>query len=88
MTEDILPPEVLEKLTPEFVAPVVAYLCTEENPDNASVFVVGGGKVQRVALFQNEGVTFDKPPSVDDVASHWGEITDLSAAKQADFKLG
>jgi NAD(P)-dependent dehydrogenase (short-subunit alcohol dehydrogenase family) len=88
MTEDILPKEVLEKLTPEYVAPVVAYLATEENPNNASVFVVGGGKVQRVALFQNDGITFDKPPTVDDVAAHWDEITDLSAAKQANFKLG
>jgi NAD(P)-dependent dehydrogenase (short-subunit alcohol dehydrogenase family) len=88
MTEDILPPEVLEKLTPEYVAPVVSYLCTEENPNNASVFVVGGGKVQRVALFQNDGITFDKPPTVDDIAARWGEITDLSAAKQANFKLG
>ena len=33
MTQDILPPEVFEKLTPEYVAPVVAYLCTEELPD-------------------------------------------------------
>ena len=87
MTEDILPKEVLEKLTPEYVAPVVAYLCTEENPNTASVFIVGGGKVQRVALFQNEGANFDKPPSVQDVASHWSEIDDLSAAKQANFKL-
>ena len=88
MTEDILPKEVLEKLTPESVAPVASYLCTEENPNNGSVFVVGGGKVQRVALFQNDGITFDKPPTVDDVASHWDEITDLSAAKQANFKRG
>jgi NAD(P)-dependent dehydrogenase (short-subunit alcohol dehydrogenase family) len=88
MTEDILPKEVLEKLTPEYVAPVVAYLATEENPNNASVFVVGGGKVQRVALFQNDGITFDTPPTVDDVAAQWDEITDLSAAKQANFKLG
>jgi NAD(P)-dependent dehydrogenase (short-subunit alcohol dehydrogenase family) len=88
MTEDILPKEVLEKLTPEYVAPVVSYLCTEENPNSASVFVVGGGKVQRVALFQNDGITFDKPPTVDDVAAQWDEITDLSAAKQANFKLG
>jgi len=44
--------------------------------------------VQRVALFQNPGVTYEKPPTVEDIASQWGEITDLSAAKQADFKLG
>jgi NAD(P)-dependent dehydrogenase (short-subunit alcohol dehydrogenase family) len=87
MTEDILPPEVFQKLTPDFVAPVVGYLCTEECPDTASVFIVGGGKVQRAALFQNDGVNFDKPPSVEDVAAHWGEIADLSAAQKADFSL-
>ncbi|MFZ0831885.1 MAG: SDR family oxidoreductase [Mycobacterium sp.] len=88
MTEDILPPEVFKKLTPEYVAPVVAYLCSEEVPDTASVFIVGGGKVQRAALFQNEGVTFSDVPSVDEVAAKWNEIDDLSAAKQANFSLG
>ena len=87
MTEDILPPEVLKNLKPEFVAPVVAYLCTEEVPDTGSIFIVGGGKVQRTALFQNEGVTFSAPPSVADIAGRWSEIDDLSAAKQAAFNL-
>jgi hypothetical protein len=67
---------------------VVAYLCTEEVPDTDSIFIVGGGKVQRTALFQNDGVTFENVPSIDDVAGKWGEITDLSAAKSASFKLG
>jgi len=88
MTQDILPPEVFEKLTPEYVAPVVAYLCTEEVPETASVFIVGGGKVQRVALFQNSGVTFTGVPTMDDVAAKWGEITDLSAAERANFSVG
>ncbi|MCB0924305.1 MAG: SDR family oxidoreductase [Mycobacterium sp.] len=87
MTEDILPPEVLKRLTPEYVAPVVAYLCTEEVPDTASVFIVGGGKVQRAALFQNDGVTFDTVPSVDDVAAQWSTIDDLSSPKPASFTL-
>jgi NAD(P)-dependent dehydrogenase (short-subunit alcohol dehydrogenase family) len=87
MTEDILPPEVLKNLTPDFVAPVVAYLCTEEVPDTDSIFIVGGGKVQRTALFQNEGVTFKTPPSVDEIAAHWAAIDDLSAAKQANFSI-
>ncbi|AFC56583.1 short-chain dehydrogenase/reductase SDR [Mycobacterium intracellulare subsp. yongonense] len=88
MTQDILPPEVFEKLTPEYVAPVVAYLMTEELTDTDSVFIVGGGKVQRTALFQNDGITFDSVPSVEDIAAKWGQITDLSAAQQASFKLG
>jgi NAD(P)-dependent dehydrogenase (short-subunit alcohol dehydrogenase family) len=87
MTEDILPPEVFKKLTPEYVAPVVAYLCSEEVPDSASVFIVGGGKVQRAALFQNEGVTFEQVPSFDDVAAQWSTIDDMSAAKPASFTL-
>jgi NAD(P)-dependent dehydrogenase (short-subunit alcohol dehydrogenase family) len=87
MTEDILPKEVLEKLTPEYVAPVVAYLCTEEVPETASIFIVGGGKVQRAALFQTDGITFSGVPSVDDIAGKWGEITDLSAAQPAAFSL-
>jgi len=87
MTEDILPPEVLKNLTPEFVAPVVAHLCTEELQDTDAVFIVGGGKVQRTALFQNEGVTFTTPPSPAEIAEKWSEITDLGAAKQANFNL-
>ena len=87
MTEDILPPEVFKKLTPEYVAPVVAYLCTEEVPDTASVFIAGGGKVQRVALFQNKGVTFEQVPTVDDVAAQWSTIDDLSAPEPAAFRL-
>lgn len=88
MTQDIVPQEVFAKLSPEYVAPVVAYLMTEELPDTDSIFIVGGGKVQRTALFQNEGITFGDVPSVDDVAAKWGEITDLSAAKAASFSLG
>lgn len=88
MTEDLLPPEVFAKLKPEFVAPVVAYLCTEEATDTASVFIVGGGRVQRVALFQNDGANFDNPPTVEEVAAQWSQITDLSDAKSASFSLG
>ncbi|WP_018602852.1 SDR family oxidoreductase [Mycobacterium sp. 155] len=87
MTQDILPPEVFEKLTPEYVAPVVAYLMTEELADTDSIFIVGGGKIQRAALFQNDGTTFTQVPSVDDIAAKWDKITDLSKAQQASFKL-
>ncbi|CAJ1505805.1 SDR family oxidoreductase [[Mycobacterium] kokjensenii] len=87
MTEDILPPEVLAKLKPEYVAPVVAYLCTEEVAETGSVFIAGGGKVQRAALFENAGAVFENPPSVDEIAAQWSTIADLSAAKAANFSL-
>jgi NAD(P)-dependent dehydrogenase (short-subunit alcohol dehydrogenase family) len=81
MTEDIAPRELLDKLDPDLVAPAVGYLVSEENNDTGSVFVVGGGLVQRVAQFQNDGVTFASPPSLEDIAARWPEISDMSSAK-------
>jgi NAD(P)-dependent dehydrogenase (short-subunit alcohol dehydrogenase family) len=83
MTEDVAPPELLRKLPPAFVAPVVAHLMAEENTDSAAVFVVGGGLVQRVQQFQNAGVTFAAPPTVAELAQRWSEITDMTQAVPA-----
>ncbi|KUI34227.1 SDR family oxidoreductase [Mycobacterium sp. GA-2829] len=81
MTEDIAPQELLDKLDPELVAPAVGYLVSEENEDTASVFVVGGGLVQRVAQFQNDGVTFTSVPSLSEITAQWSQIRDMSEAK-------
>jgi NAD(P)-dependent dehydrogenase (short-subunit alcohol dehydrogenase family) len=81
MTEDIAPQDLLDKLAPDLVAPAVGYLVSEDNHDTGSVFVVGGGLVQRVAQFQNDGVTFGAPPSLDEIAARWSEISDMSSAK-------
>ncbi|BBZ75134.1 putative short-chain type dehydrogenase/reductase [Mycolicibacterium anyangense] len=80
MTADIAPQELLDKLDPELVAPAVGYLMSEENTDTASVFVVGGGLVQRVAQFQNEGVTFTKPPTLAEIGTQWSQISDMTGA--------
>jgi NAD(P)-dependent dehydrogenase (short-subunit alcohol dehydrogenase family) len=81
MTADIAPQEMLDKLNPDLVAPAVGYLVSEGNQDTGSVFVVGGGLVQRVAQFQNDGVTFTAPPSLTEISARWAEINDISAAK-------
>jgi NAD(P)-dependent dehydrogenase (short-subunit alcohol dehydrogenase family) len=81
MTADVAPQELLDKLNPELVAPAVGYLMSEQNRDTGSVFVVGGGLVQRVALFQNDGVTFDHPPTLDEITGRWAEISDMTIAK-------
>jgi len=81
MTADIAPQELLDKLDPDLVAPAVGYLMSEQNQNSGSVFVVGGGLVQRVAQFQNDGVTFSAPPTLDEITARWGEISDMSNAK-------
>jgi hypothetical protein len=51
-------------------------------PDTASVFIVGGGKVQRAALFQNDGRhLLRRCADGRRRRGKWGEITDLSAAQ-------
>jgi len=72
---------VLDKLDPDLVAPAVGYLCSEQNHDTGAVFVVGGGLVQRVAQFQNDGVTFGAPPSLEEITGRWAEISDMTNAK-------
>ena len=88
MTTDVAPPELLEKLPPAQVAPVVGYLLSEQCTDSGSVYVVGGGHIQRVAQFQNKGVSFSEPPTVDDLTKRWPEIADLSQVEVGVNPLG
>jgi NAD(P)-dependent dehydrogenase (short-subunit alcohol dehydrogenase family) len=78
MTADIAPQELLDKLPPAFVSPVVAYLLTEESTETGAVLVAGGGQVYRVAQFQNKGAAFSEPPSLREVSERWSEISDLT----------
>ena len=80
MTEDIAPAELLAKLSPAHVAPVVGYLLTDEATENGSILVAGGGQVHRVRQFQTKGVVFADVPSIDQVADRWDEIVDLTGA--------
>ncbi|NKQ54201.1 SDR family NAD(P)-dependent oxidoreductase [Amycolatopsis sp. K13G38] len=80
MTADVAPSEVLAKLPPEHVAPVVAQLLTDECADTGLVLVAGGGQVYRVQLFQGKGVSFAEPPSLDEIGSRWAEITAMDEA--------
>jgi NAD(P)-dependent dehydrogenase (short-subunit alcohol dehydrogenase family) len=88
MTEDVAPAALLETLPTTHVAPVVGYLLTEELATTGSVFVVGGGLVQRVAFFQNAGVRFSEPPNVKLISERWDEITDLAGATTGTNPLG
>jgi NAD(P)-dependent dehydrogenase (short-subunit alcohol dehydrogenase family) len=81
MTETIMPPEVLEKLKPEFVSPLVAYLCSEQCNDNAQVYAVGGGYMSRVAVVEAPGVVLTGDVSPEAVAGKWSDINDLTGAK-------
>ena len=77
MTEDLMPEQLLERLKPDFVSPLVAYLCSEECTETGKIFSVGGGYMARVALLEGEGVAFQDVPSIEEVAEKWDEVTQL-----------
>jgi NAD(P)-dependent dehydrogenase (short-subunit alcohol dehydrogenase family) len=74
MTEDIMPPQLLERLEPDYVSPLVAYLASETCTETGRIYSVGGGYMARVAILEGEGATFDEVPSPDDVADKWDEL--------------
>ena len=43
MTESLFPEEMLERLKPEYVAPLTLYLCHESCEETGSTIEVGGG---------------------------------------------
>ena len=77
MTEDIMPPEVFEKLNPKYVTPVVLYLCSEACQDSGQILCAGAGLVQAAGIFVNDGVFLGPEPSNPEaVAENWAKITD------------
>ncbi len=80
MTEDVLDPDVLERLDPAYVSPLVVHLATEECTDTGQVVLAGGGAYSRLALMQAPGKRFPDVPTVEELAASWDEVTDLEGA--------
>jgi len=62
-----------EKLAPDFIAPVVAYLAHEDCPVTGEVYSVGGGRVARVFIAETPGY-FNAKLSMEDVRENFETI--------------
>jgi 3-hydroxyacyl-CoA dehydrogenase/3a,7a,12a-trihydroxy-5b-cholest-24-enoyl-CoA hydratase len=82
MTETVLPPDLVAALKPEFVSPVVAWLCHESCEESGSLFEVGGGYVGKLRWERTEGALFrlSRPMTPENVRSKWSAITDFGKA--------
>jgi NAD(P)-dependent dehydrogenase (short-subunit alcohol dehydrogenase family) len=88
MTEDVASAELLEKLPPARVAPVVGYLLSDECADTATVVVAGGGQVHRVQYFQSKGIAFEDTSTIAELADRWPDVVDMSTATPGVNPLG
>jgi NAD(P)-dependent dehydrogenase (short-subunit alcohol dehydrogenase family) len=82
MTEDIaIPPEILEKLTPEAVTAACLFLVSKDAPSRAIVSCAGGGYA-RAYVAETEGVYL--PPAEqtpEAIAANWEKISDQSTVR-------
>ncbi|EFA85350.1 peroxisomal multifunctional protein [Heterostelium album PN500] len=77
MTETIMPPEILELMKPEYVVPLVLYLCHESTTETGSVFEIGAGWVSKVRLQRSAGV-FIPQITAEKVKEQFEAISDFS----------
>ncbi len=85
LTEDILPPEALERLKPELVAPLALYLCAEQCPVSGNIYNAGMGGMNRAAVVTGPGVVIGEgrsTPTPEQILERWEELTTLRGAKE------
>jgi NAD(P)-dependent dehydrogenase (short-subunit alcohol dehydrogenase family) len=77
MTEGLMPEELLARLDPAWVSPLVGWLASDTCTDTGHVYSVAGGYYARVAVVEGEGVAFDHQPTVDDLAAARDRMVEL-----------
>jgi len=80
LTETILPPDLVAALKPEYVAPLVAWLCHERNTTTGQTFEVGAGWVSRVRWQRTQGAFFPLGEGLtpEAIAAQWNTVQDFS----------
>ncbi|MEE9420394.1 MAG: SDR family NAD(P)-dependent oxidoreductase [Desulfatiglandaceae bacterium] len=85
LTDDILPPDLFEKLKPEFVAPMVLYLSSEQCPVSGAVYNAGMGYFNRAAVVTGPGAVVGdgkEIPTPEAVAASMDKIKSLEGAEE------
>jgi NAD(P)-dependent dehydrogenase (short-subunit alcohol dehydrogenase family)/acyl dehydratase/putative sterol carrier protein len=85
LTEGVLPPEVFERLKPEFVAPIVLYLSSEGCEETGMILNAGMGFFNRAAMVSGAGLLVGDGktvPGVEEIHKNWEAINSLSGAKE------
>ena len=86
MTEDLMPAEILDILTPEAVTAGALTLCHDDAP-NRMILCAGAGGYASTRLFETDGVYLSPAKqTVDDVLNNWAAINDTN--DQSELETG
>lgn len=56
MTQTVMSDEMVNMLKPEYVTPLVVYLCSQDNTESGQIFEAGAGWYGQVKLYRSKGV--------------------------------
>ena len=85
LTEDILPQALFDKLKPEYVSPLVLFLCSDRCNASGNIYNAGMGVFNRAAVVTGPGTIIGgdgKIPAVEDVASQFDNIHTLENGRE------
>ena len=84
MSSGLNPPALEKYMTSDKVVPALLYLASRENSDTALVIEAMAGGFGRVAMFENDFVTFDPSQDVtaEMVSDKWAEIVAMNNARE------
>jgi len=85
LTEDVMPPDMLEKSKPELVAPLVMVLCSEACQESGGIFNCGMGYFNRAAVMTSPAVQLgdqSHPPTPEMIHENWKKINALQGAQE------
>ncbi len=83
LTETVMPKEMVERLTPEFVVPAVTYMVSKENTNSGLIIEAGAGNYNRAVMMKGPGIRpgMDEIKSAEWVQENWKAITSLEGAE-------
>ena len=86
MTENLMPPQMLELLKPEYVTPGVIYLVSQDAP-SGTILTAGAGVFSVARIYETDGICLkDDGISAEEIAANWDAITD--ASRQEAYEQG
>ncbi|XP_056393346.1 peroxisomal multifunctional enzyme type 2 isoform X2 [Hyla sarda] len=83
LTQTVMPQDLVDALKPEYVAPLVLWLCHESCQENGSLFEVGAGWIGKLRWERTLGAIIRKqnrPMTPEAVRDEWAKICDFDNA--------
>lgn len=77
LTQTVMPQDLVDALKPEYVTPLVVFLCHESCTETGKVFEAGAGWFGTIQYYRSKGLALGLA-SAEDVRDNWSKIVDMS----------